>query len=387
MRHNWILFVAAAAAASCGGGAHETETAPVPAVPVQTVTVTTESLADTFEAGGTVRARTVAVVSSRILSPVLRVLVRPGDRVRAGQPLVQLDARQLQSGAVSADASLAGALEAASAAQAEESAAQAALVLAMATHERMTRLHARNSATKGELDEATAALHSSEARVRAAKARRAASDRSIDAARGNAHAATVTASYAVLTAPFDGLVTEVPAQEGTMAAPGAGLVTVEDTRKYRLEASIDANRAGAVTVGTHVPVTLAGSGETLDGVVAEITEAVDSAAHAFILKVDLPASPAMRTGLYARGRFPGTKVDGIAVPRSAILRRGQVTAVFTEDGGVARMRIVQAGAEVGDRTLVLAGLASGDRVVVNPPQDLTDGRAVTLAGAAPRRPR
>ena len=45
MRHNWILFVAAAAAASCGGGAHETETAPALAVPVQTVTVTTESLA------------------------------------------------------------------------------------------------------------------------------------------------------------------------------------------------------------------------------------------------------------------------------------------------------------------------------------------------------
>jgi RND family efflux transporter MFP subunit len=353
---------------------------------VQTVTVGNTTLGGTFEVGGAVRARTVATVSSRILSPVVQVAVRPGDRVRRGQPLVRLDARQLESGATSADATLAGALDAATAAAAEEAAAQSALTLATATYERVSQLHDRKSATTGELDDATATLSAAKARLAGAKARRAAADRAIDASRGGARAAAVAASYAVLAAPFDGLVTETPAEEGMMAAPGAPLVIVEDASRYRLEVSVDANRAGALRAGAHLPVRLGESADTLDGVVSEVTESVNPTEHAFVVKIDLPAVPGLRSGLFGRASLPSSGRRGIAVPATAVIRRGQLALVFTEDGGVARMRVVQLGDPAGDAVQVSAGLTDGDRVIVNPPADLADGRAVSAAGTARPRP-
>ncbi len=380
MKRSWNFVWAALLAASCGGSHPAAEPPGGTPLAVTTATVTSAPLAETFEAGGTVRARTVAAVSSRILSPVVKVAVRPGDRVRRGQPLVQLDARQLESGTASADAMLAGALDAAAAAAAEESAAQSALALASATYGRIQRLHERKSATTGELDEATAGLRAAEARVAAARARRAGADRAIDASRGSARSATVAASYAVLSAPFDGLVTETPAQEGMMAAPGVPLVTVEDTRRYRLEVSVDSTRAGAIGVGSHVPVLVGDGPDVLDGTVGEVTESVDPVEHAFIVKIDLPATEGLRSGLFGRARFHAPGRSGIAIPSSAVLRRGQLTLVFTEDGGVARMRVVQVAGQAGDSTRISAGLADGDRVILNPPADLADGRPVTASG-------
>ena len=380
MRRSSIILWAAVVAASCGGTQPAAEVNRGTPLPVQTAAVANASLADTFEVGGTVRARTVAAVSSRILSPVIQVAARPGDRVRRGQPLVRLDARQLDSGATTAEAALAGALEGATAAAADEAAAQSALTLATATYARISKLHERQSATTGELDDATAALRAAEARLKAVQARRVAADRAIDGSRGSARSATVAASYAVLVAPFDGLVTETPAQEGMMAAPGMPLVTVEDTRSYRLEVSVDATRAGAIAVGSRVPVRLGDQPDLVEGTVAEITESVDPVEHAFIVKIDLPAIQGLRSGLFGRARFQAKGERGIAIPSSAVLRRGQLTIVFTEDGGIARMRVVQVADEAGGMTRVSAGLADGDRVIVNPPADLADGRPVTASG-------
>ena len=380
MKRLSIILWAAMAAAACGSAQPAAEVHRGTPVPVQTVDVTNTPLAETFEAGGTVRARTVASVSSRILSPVVQVTARPGDRVRHGQPLVRLDARQLESGATTADAALAGALEGATAAAADESAAQSALTLATATYARVSKLHERQSATTGELDDATAALRAAEARLTAVRARRVAADRAIDASRGSARSATVAASYAVLVAPFDGLVTETPAQEGMMAAPGMPLVIVEDTRKYRLEVSVDATRAGATAVGARVPVRLGDQADLVEGTVAEVIESVDPVGHAFIVKIDLPPIEGLRSGLFGRARFQAKGERGIAIPSSAVLRRGQLTIVFTENDGIARMRMVQVADEAGGMTRVSAGLADGDRVIVNPPADLTDGRPVTASG-------
>jgi hypothetical protein len=67
------------------------------------------------------------------------------------------------------------------------------------------------------------------------------------------------------------------------------------------------------------------------------------------------------------------------VPATALVRRGQLSLVFVEDAGVARMRLVHAGAAGGARVPVLAGLSDGERVIVNPPAGLTDGARVTVS--------
>jgi RND family efflux transporter MFP subunit len=363
-------------AAACGGSAPHEAAAPRPAVSLRSLPVRVEPIAGAFDAGGSVRALTIAPLSSRIVSPVLGVHVRAGERVRRGQPLVTLDARQLDANAATASSSLAASLQGSAAADAELAAAEAALSLASTTHGRIATLRERNSATQGELDDAVAALKGAEARVSAARARQAEIRDAIEAARANARGATVSASYAVITAPFDGLVTERPADAGTLAAPGTPLVVVEDTRAYRLEVSVDASRAAAVRVGTVVPVAIEGF-EPMQGTVVESTESIDAAAHSFIVKVELPPAPGLRSGLFGRARFAGLSSPGIAVPAAAVIRRGQLAMVFVDDNGTARMRVVHAGEASDGRVRILAGLVEGDRVIENPPSDLLDGTPVT----------
>jgi RND family efflux transporter MFP subunit len=353
------------------------ERAPV-AVAVQRVDV--EDVSSPFEAGGVVRARTTALIASRVLAPITDIHVRPGDRVRRGAALVTLDARSSQADLVRAEAASLSAAEAARAAEADVRTAESAVVLARVTHERMASLHARRSATAQELDQAVAALTGAEAQHSSAQARRAAATAARDAAQAAAQAAAVASTYAVLVAPFDGLVTERNGDPGTMAQPGARLLTLEDLSSFRLEVHLDEARAAFVQVGDAVPVRIDSAADDahawLDGHLAEISR-VDPESHAFLAKIDLPAR-AWRSGLFGRARFPGPVRRALTVTRSAVVARGQLTFVYLVDSdGRARLRPISIGPSDEQRAEVLAGLRAGDVVVADPPASLVDGARVS----------
>lgn len=370
-----VALIAAFTAASCSATPDPGPDQRAP-IPVLVWSVQAEPIALSFEAGGAVRALTVAPLSSRIVSPILEIHVAAGDRVRRGQRLVTLDARYLDASASTSASTLNATMRSADAVGAEQRAAEAMLTLAQTSHRRVAALRERNSATAGELDEAAAALSAAQARLDVARARRAEAEDAIVAARGSAEAFRVAASYAVISAPFDGLVTDRPAEAGTMAAPGVPLVVVEDTRRYRLEVSVDATRAGTVRVGDTVSVQVTGL-ETTTGTVAELTESIDPGAHTFVVKVTMPQVPGLRSGMFGRARFTTGEKPGLAVPVEAVLRRGQLTMVFVERDGVAHMRVLHAGETIDGRVRVLAGLDAGDRLIWNPPSDLLDGAPVT----------
>ncbi len=125
----------ALAAAACGGhGNREAARGEGPPVAVQTARVTAGALASGVEAGGVVRARTTALLVARIMAPVREVRVVPGDRVRAGQPLVVLDSRGLDAGERQARSAGLAAEEGARAALAEREAGAAARQQARASH-------------------------------------------------------------------------------------------------------------------------------------------------------------------------------------------------------------------------------------------------------------
>jgi RND family efflux transporter MFP subunit len=332
-------------------------------------------LADTFEAGGVVQARTTATLSARILAPIREVRVTPGDRVRAGQVLVVLDGRDLAAQARSARAAASAADHSAAAAASERQSADAGLALARVTHDRIAGLHAKRSATAQELDDATGALRAAEGRAAAAAARVQSAASGIEGARAASDAAETTASFALVTAPFDGVITEKMVEPGNMTAPGTPLVRVEDTRGFRLDVRVDESRVGLISTGDRVPVSLdsaAGGPVTVSGSVSDIGRAVDADARAFLVKIALPSTAGMRSGAFGRARFSGQVRRAIHVAESAIVRRGQMTSVFVVENGIARLRLVSVSG-----TEVLAGLTEGDAVVLAPPPLLTDGRRVT----------
>lgn len=376
----------ALAAAACGGhGNREAAPGEGPPVAVQTARVTAGALASGVEAGGVVRARTTALLVARIMAPVREVRVVPGDRVRAGQPLVVLDSRGLDAGERQARSAGLAAEEGARAALAEREAASAAVQLARASHQRVAALFEKKSATAQEFDEATAALHAAEARSRSAEARVAQSNASLASAQAAGDVASVTASYAVITAPFDGVVTEKLVEPGNMASPGTPLVRVEDTRGFRLEVRVDESRAQFVSPGTQLPVVIDGAGPDsgpaeVSGRVAEVARAVDAGTRAFLIKIDVPETGTLRSGMFGRARLPGPPRAGLAVPQAAVVRTGQVTSVFVVDKDHARLRLVNLGDQVGSGLEVLAGLTPTDVVVTTPPPGLRDGQRITVSG-------
>jgi multidrug efflux pump subunit AcrA (membrane-fusion protein) len=366
------LLVGLSQLACTGERAGHADTASPP-VRVSTALIAMTDLDETFETGGTVQARTAAIVTSRILAPVLEVRVAPGDRVRTGQVLVVLDGRDFGARTRGAHAAAAAAAQRVLAADADARGADASFAVARASYDRIAALQAKRSATPQELDDATAALRSAEARVAAARARQEESRASVASANADTDEARATESYTQIAAPFDGVVTEKHVDPGTMAGPGTPLLRVEDTRGFTLNVRVDESRVGVVTPGTAVPVIVAE--RALNGSVAEVSRAVDSDARAFLVKIDLPTAEALRSGAYGRARFKTGARRALTVPLEAIVRRGQVSSVFVVADGVARLRLINvAGPEI------LAGLAVGERVIVAPPPDVVDGRPVTAGG-------
>ncbi|MCC7009774.1 MAG: efflux RND transporter periplasmic adaptor subunit [Acidobacteria bacterium] len=373
--------------AGCGSG---TPAAPAASTsgPIATVRVQAADLPSTFEAGGIVRARTTAVIASRLLAPVVAVHVRPGDRVRRGAPLVTLEGREMAAAHARARAVLSASEETVRAAEGSVQAADAAVTLARTTHDRMRTLFEKRSATAHELDQATAALDGAQAQMASARANLAAAVASRAAADAAVEQAASAQTYTSLTAPFDGVITDRAVDPGDMAAPGLRLLTLEDAEAVRLELTLDEARAALVSTSRPSRVSVRVEQQVRDGrdepwieaVVAEIAR-VDPASHSFVVKLDLPATVRPLSGTFGRARFEGPPRKALVVPASAVVRRGQLTfAYVVDDDDRVRLQPISPGARVDDRLEVLAGLSEGLRVVAQPPASLSEGVQIREGG-------
>jgi multidrug efflux pump subunit AcrA (membrane-fusion protein) len=191
-------------------------------------------------------------------------------------------------------------------------------------------------------------------------------------------------------------VTAKLAEPGAMAAPGVPLLVVEDPSRFRLEAQVDESKMGVVKLGESVPVVIDALGDTpIMGKVVQIVPAADPASRTFAVKIDLPESHSSKTGLsgappekgespiqirsgmFGRVRFPRGQRDSIAIPKTAVLSRGQLQAVYVVGSDqLASLRYVTLGTPSADQVEVLSGLQSGDRIVVQPGDRELSGKQV-----------
>lgn len=380
--------VAAVSFTSCAKPDARATAASTP-VAVTVVDAAPRDVRQTFDSGGVVRATATAQITARIMAEVRNITVKPGDRVRAGQVLAVLDGRDLQANRARSIAGEAGARQAMAMAEADRQAALAMLSLAQVGHARLSELKAKNSATQGELDDAVAGLRSAEARLKASEARVTASKTEIEAAGAAVAGASAMASYATLTAPFDGVVTETSVEVGAMVAPGQHLLVVEDTRRFRLDVRLDESRAALAAVGATVRVSLGGantsgradaeSDQEFDATITEVSRMLSADTHDFLIKVELPEAANARSGMYGKARFPAPARTGLAVPASALVRHGQLAFVYVvEHDNRAHLRMVNAGEAANGLVEIRSGLLKGDRVVASPPPALADGSPVIV---------
>lgn len=374
----WLVTGGLAFLAGCGSEPRKSESAAlVPAV-VQTAAVVAEQWPVGYEAVGTVRARTSAVLASKVMAYVREVRVQAGDGVRDGQLLVLLDARDLEVNYKRAEAGRDEARSAQAEADNALAAAKAQLDLAKATFGRMQELFDKKSISNQEFDEATARRKAAEAAYEMAAAKGGQVRARIAQAEQEVQAAGITRGYAEIRAPFGGIVTAKAAEPGSMATPGAPLITIERAGDYRLEAAVEESRVKSVRAGQAVSVSLEALGRTLAARVSEVVPAVDPASRAYLVKIDLPAVAQLRSGMFGRASFSGSARSVLAVPAAAVTERGQLQSVMVADGGYAHTRLITVGQKSGDRVEALSGLSAGEKVVCPLPAGLSDGARVEV---------
>ncbi len=354
-------------------------------VAVSVITAATETWPSIYEATGTVRARTSAVISAKLMGYVREVKVQIGDHVREGQLLVTLDPRDLDVSSRRAESAReevrAGIPEADSAV----AAAKANLDLAQVTFGRMQDMYQKKSISNQEFDEASARLKAAQAAHDMARARRTQLDSRLAQADQEVRSAEVTRSYAEVLAPFAGVVVARSVEPGILALPGTPMFTIEREGAYRLEASVEESRLSAIRVGQPVSVTLDNLDHSLEARVSEIVPAVDAASRAYIVKIDLPALTTLRSGVFGRAGFQLGSQSVTAIPAAAVAEHGQLQSVFVDENGVAHSRLITTGQKVKDRIEVLSGLTAGEKVIYPVPPDLSDGAALTAGSAEVRQ--
>lgn len=306
---------------------------------------------DWLEAVGTVRAAQTSQLASQIMGNIVAVQSHEGERVESGQVLVTIDDTQ-QRAAVEQAAAVQ------LAAQKDITAAESEFTLAQSTLKRYEQLYEKKSISPQEFDEIKTRAQSAEARRDMARAGFAQADAALAQAR-------TSLSYTRIRAPFAGVVTERKADPGTMASPGMPILTLEDTRNYRLEVTVDESDLRLVRVGQSAPVNIDALGSAeISGKVVQIVPAADPGSRSFLVKLDLPKDAHLRSGLFGRAQFSRGERSALLIPRSAVVERGQLQGVYVLDSEqIASLHYVTLGQTSGQQVEVLSGLAGGEKVI------------------------
>lgn len=357
-------------------------------------TLQTSLVDDYYEAVGTVQAKNRSVVAAKVMGNIVALQVREGDTVRAGQTLIEIDNRDAgiqlqksQAGMREVQESLEEVERSIRAAEAARAAAQANESLAKTTLQRYQILFERRSVSAQEFDEVRARYEVAKAEseradrlLQAAAARQNQTKARIDQAKADIANARVYVGYSRIVAPIDGVVVSRQADVGYMTTPGMPLLTIENSARYQLHASVEESRLGTIRLNDQVHIVLeALANKELNGAVEEIVPAADPATRSYIVKIGLSntGDVQVRSGLYGKARFVTGQRKILSVPQAAVIKQGQLVGVFVVDqSGVARLRLVKTGSVIGDRVEVLSGLDEGEEIVSEGNASLRDGARV-----------
>jgi RND family efflux transporter MFP subunit len=335
------IFLFCLTLAAVGVASARAQSSAAPPAALATAAVELREVADVYTADAVIESLQQATVSAQIGGTVLRFMVDAGDRVRRGQVLALIDTRD-------ADAQLAATR--AGVAQAEASLAQARL-----NHERSASLVRQGFISQSALDRADADLKTAQA--------------ALDAARAGSTQAATARGHAELRAPIDGVVSQRLMEPGELAAPGKPVLTLHDPAQLRAVGAIPQFMLSRVQVARGARVQ-AGEGAFMTAARLVVLPAADARLLSTVVRADLgrevPAT--VVPGMAAKILLEVGRARRLVLPAQAVIRRSELTAVYVVGAdGRPQLRQIRVGELVADGLIeVLAGLAAGERVALDP---------------------
>ena len=376
----WVVVLVALAAAATAGLRYANRPRPVE---VETVAVTQRAAgvqASVLNASGYVTARRRATVSSKITGKVTEVNVEEGMAIREGQVLARLDDSQFRASLNLAEAQAEAARR--NVRESEVRLAEARLAL-----DRAQRLSADRLNTQADLDTARAAVDSLVARIDASREQVRVAERQIDVERTNL-------DNTIVRAPFSGVAVSKDAQPGEMVSPNSagggftrtGICTLVDMRSLEVEVDVNETYINRVEDGQPVTVVLNAypDWQQPGHVITTVPKADRQKATVLVrigfAELDPRILPDMGVKVtfmtQAEASASATERPVVLVPRAAIRAENNQSYAWVVNAGVVDRRAVRTGGTDGDRLEVLAGLSSGERVILSPPAGLASGTLV-----------
>jgi RND family efflux transporter MFP subunit len=319
---------------SAGVACTKKEAAAPPVLPKAAVRLISGSAGDgVLSIAATLQSTRSATISTRMAAQVRRVAAQEGQRLESGALLLSLSDEDLQG---------------------QLKAAETGLQTAESYLRRVQNLQALKASTPAELEQASAQAEQARAGVAALKAQIA---------------------YTQIRAPFAGVVQSRKVNEGDFVGPGMPLMEFVSEGQLELVASVSEAEAKALKVGQKVKFEI--EGRTGEAQISALSPGGDPVSHRGTLRARALDVKGLRTGAFARIEVPGLKLQGLSVPRSALVQRGELSGVFVVRDGKAELRWLSLGEPSGDRLPVKSGLKPGE-AVVDVPGELKDGQPVEV---------
>jgi len=362
--HILVAFALSVAAFACGTGqtgeAGPGETgapaggpAAFPPMPVDTVVLAPRPVARASEFVATIQSLRSITVQPQVEGIVRQVMVRAGDRVAAGQALMQIDPDKQQATNTVTES--------------QRASRDADLAFANQQLARMQKLHVAGAVSLAELEQAEAAKKNAEAQL--------------EAVRSQIRENEVELEYYRVTAPSAGILGEIIVRQGDRVTPSTTITTIDEAAGLEAYVYVPVERATELRPGLLVEL-LNGDGEVVASApIGFIAPRADDATQSVLVKATLRQVPtSFRVMQYVRARIVWSDEPALTVPIIAVNRLAGQYFVFvvarTERGVVARQTPVTLGEVAGNDYVVEGGLSTGDQVIVSNVQKLGDGAPV-----------
>jgi RND family efflux transporter MFP subunit len=358
-----VSMLCLAFAVGCGGTAQQAGAGgagTMAPADVKMVTLSAKPVPRTSEFVASIHSLASTTVQPQVEGIVTRVLVRSGDRVRAGQPLVQIDPDKQQASLSSLEANRA--------------ARQADVAYATQQLGRLQKLFEAGAVSQQELEQAQTAAQTATAQLKATEA--------------GIRESRVELGYYRVTAPAAGMVGDVPVRTGDRVTTSTIITTIDSPQGLEAYVSVPLERAADLRQG--LPLQLVDDGGTVlaENPITFIAPRADDATQSVLVKARLRKQPAtLRVLQYARARIVWNNEPTLTVPVVAVNRLGGQYFVFVAEsagqGLVARQKPITVGEIVGEDYVVQTGLKAGERIIVSNLQKIADGAPVRAASSEP----
>jgi len=301
----------------------------------------------------TIRSLRSMTIQPQVEGIVRQIFVTAGERVGAGQPLIQIDPDKQQASVATAES--------------QRLSREADLSFARQQLARMQKLFEAGAVSRAEFEQAETAYKNAEAQLAAVQSM--------------IRESQVELQYYRVTAPSAGVVGEIAIRQGDRVTQSTMITTIDQAEG--LEAYINAplERSTDLRTGLTVELLDAAADVIASNPITFIAPRADDATQTVLVKTTLRRlPPSIRVMQYVRARIIWTNEPALAVPIVAVTRLAGQQFVFvaeqSDNGFVARQRPVTLGEVIGEDYVVRAGLEPGARVIVSNVQKLGDGAPV-----------